>query len=139
MACNGGILLKVDATVKKETKYIAYFSFILSVLIQVVFVLLKSWDYTVLLGNILSLLVAIMNFYFMGITVQKAVVMDVNDAKKLMSSSKNLRTLGMFAAVVIGVVAPCFNTITVIVPLFFPRIAISFRPLIKDKKDVIDK
>ena len=131
--------MKVDATVKKETKYIAYFSFILSVLIQVVFVLLKSWDYTVLLGNILSLLVAIMNFYFMGITVQKAVVMDVNDAKKLMSSSKNLRTLGMFAAVVIGVVAPCFNTITVIVPLFFPRIAISFRPLIKEKKDVIDK
>ena len=64
--------MKVDATVKKETKYIAYFSFILSVLIQAVFVLLKSWDYTVLLGNILSLLVAIMNFYFMGITVQKA-------------------------------------------------------------------
>ncbi len=135
----GEKLLKVDATVKRETKYIAYFTLILSLIMQVVFILLKSWDYTVLLGNLLSLAVAILNFLFLGITVQKAVTMDTDDAKKLMRSSKSLRTAGMFVAIAIGVAAPCFNTIAVIIPLFFPRIAITFRPLIKDKKDVIDK
>ncbi len=132
-------MIKVSATVKKETQYIAYFSIILSVLMQLGFILFKKWSYSVLLGNLLSLVAAILNFYFMGITVQKAVTMEVDEAKKLMRSSKSLRNAGIFVAIVIGVVAPCFNTLSVIVPLFFPRIAISFRPLIKDKKEVIDK
>ena len=132
-------MIKVSSTVKNETLYIAYFSLILSVLMQAVFILLHKWTYTVLLGNLLSLGAAILNFFVMGITVQKAVTLEVNDAKKLMRSSQNLRKAGLFVAVAIGVVAPCFNTVAVIVPLFFPRIAVSFRPLIKDKKEVIDK
>ena len=132
-------MIKANDTIKKETKYIAYCCAILGVLMQAVFVLLKRWDYTVLLGNLLSYAIAVLNFYFMGLTVQKAVTMDEKDAKKLMKSSQGLRTAAMFVAVVIGVVAPCFNTIAVIVPLFFTRIAVSFRPLIKDKKEVTDK
>ena len=64
--------------------------------------------------------------------------MDENDARKLMKSSQGLRSAGLFLGLVIGVVFPCFNTVAVIVPVFFPRIAVSFRPLIKDKKEVID-
>ena len=132
-------MIKVDATVKNETRYIAYFCLILSVLMQSVFIFLHKWTYAVLLGNLLSMAVAILNFFVMGITVQKAVTLEASDAKKLMRSSQNLRKAGMFVAVVVGVVAPLFNTIAVIVPLFFPRIAVSFRPLIKDKKEVTDK
>ena len=36
--------------------------------------------------------------------------------------------------VVIGVVLPCFSTWTVLIPMFFPRIAIAFRPLFDKKK-----
>ena len=132
-------MIKVNDTIKKETKYIAYVCAVLSVLMQAVFVFLKRWDYTVILGNLLSYATAVLNFYFMGLTVQKAVSMDENDARKLMKSSHGLRNAGIFVAVVIGVVAPCFNTAAVIIPVFFPRIAVSFRPLIKDKKEVIDK
>ena len=127
-------VIKADSVVKKETKYIAFFSIILSLLMQATFIALKKWDYTVLLGNLLSLVIAVSNFYIMGITVQKAVTMEVSDAKKLMKSSQSLRTAGMFLAIAIGVVAPWFNVIALIVPVFFPRIAISFRPLIKDRK-----
>jgi len=127
-------MIKAEPAVKKETKYIAYFCIILSVLMQAIFIILKKWNYTVLLGNLLSYAIAVLNFYFMGLTVQKAVTMDTNEAKKLMRSSQNLRNAGIFLGVVIGVVTPCFDTIAVIVPVFFPRIAISFRPLIKDKK-----
>jgi hypothetical protein len=132
-------MIKVSSTVKNETLYIAYFSLILSVLMQAVFILFHKWTFTVLLGNLLSFGAAILNFFVMGITVQKAVTLEVSDAKKLMRSSQNLRKAALFVAVAIGVIAPCFNTIAVIVPLFFPRIAVSFRPLIKDKKEVINK
>lgn len=131
-------MIKVNDTIKKETEYIAYFCLLLSVLMQLVFIFLKKWDYTVITGNLLSYTLAVLNFYFMGITVQKAVTMDENDARKLMKSSQGLRSAGLFLGLVIGVVFPCFNTVAVIVPVFFPRIAVSFRPLIKDKKEVID-
>ncbi len=132
-------MIKADAEVKRETRYIAYFCAILSVLMQAVFVVLKRWDYTVFLGNLLSLAIAVLNFYFMGITVQKAVRMDEADAKKLMKSSQGLRNAGVFAVIVIGVITPCFNTFAVIIPVFFPRLAVSFRPLVNDQREVINK
>ena len=131
--------MDIPIPTNESNKYILYFSSILSLLMIAVFVLLKKWDVTILLGTILSLLIGTLNFFFMGITVQKAVLLDVNDAKKLMKSSQTLRNAGMFLLIALGVALPYFNTISVILPLFFPRIAVSFRPLIKDKKDVIDK
>ena len=130
----GILFMKANEIVKKESIYIAYFCTILSVLMQVVFILLKKWDYTVLLGNLLSLILSVSNFYFMGITVQKAVCKDEADAKKMMKSSSSIRTAVMFVGVAIGAALPVFNTIAVIIAVFFPRIAIMFRPFIKDKK-----
>ena len=132
-------MIKADETVKRETIYIACFCIVLSVFMQAIFIVLKKWDYTVVLGNLLSLFVAVFNFYLMGIAVQKAVSMEVSDAKKIMKSSQGLRNILMFVALAIGVTAPIFNTVAVIVPVFFPRIAVSFRPFIKDRKEVIDK
>ena len=126
--------MKANETVRKECIYIAYFCTILSVLMQAVFIFCKSWNYTVVLGNLLSLAVSVLNFYFMGITVQKAVTKEEAEARKLMKSSSSVRTAVLFVAIAIGAALPIFNTIAVIVPVFFPRIAIMFRPLIKDKK-----
>ncbi len=126
--------MKVNETVKKECIYIAYFCTILSVLMQAVFLVCKKWDYTVLLGNLLSLVLTVSNFCFMGITVQKAVEKDETDARKLMKSSSSIRTALLFVGLAIGAALPVFNTIAVLVPVIFPRIAILFRPLIKDKK-----
>ena len=126
--------MKANETVKKECIYIAYCCTILSVLMQAVFVVCKRWEYTVLLGNLLSLVASVLNFYFMGLTVQKAVEKDESDAKKLMKSSSSVRTAVLFVIIAIGVALPWFNTVAVIVPVFFPRIAIMLRPFIKDKK-----
>ena len=126
--------MKANETVKKECIYIAYCCTILSVLMQAVFVVCKRWEYTVLLGNLLSLVASVLNFYFMGLTVQKAVEKDESNAKKLMKSSSSVRTAVLFVIIAIGVALPWFNTVAVIVPVFFPRIAIMLRPFIKDKK-----
>ncbi len=131
--------MAADATVVKETKYMASIIAVLSVLMQAVFLILRKWDYTVLLGNFLSAGVSLANFYFMGRSVQKALTMDEADARKVMRASQSGRNLAIFVAAAVGVGVSYFNTIAVIVPLFFPRIAVMLRPLIKDKKDVIDK
>ena len=45
-----------------------------------------------------------------------------------------LRLLLLFVVVAVGAAAPCFHTLAVIIPLFFPRVAIAVRPLM-DKRN----
>ena len=123
-------MLKVDKTVLKETKYIAAVTVILSVLLQAVFLIILKWNYTVLLGNVLGAAAATGNFFLMGLTVQRAVRLDEKEAKTLMKSSQTLRNFGLFVIGMIGVLLSVFNTVTVLVPLFFPRFAILLKPFV---------
>lgn len=127
-------MIKADKTVVKETLWVSAWMLIFSVIMQAVFAFCGIWNYTVLLGNLLGAMVMILNFFFMGITVQQALVKDESDAKKLMKLSQSLRTLFIFVCVVAGVMLPCFSTIATIIPLFFPRIAVALRPLVKNKQ-----
>ena len=131
-------MVKTDSAVYRETKYIAVFCAVLSVLMQAVFVAIKRWDYTVLLGNLLSLFAAVANFYLMGVSLEKALSSEKREAEKIMRASQSFRNIGIFIAVAIGVVLPYFNTVATILPVFFPRVAVAFRPLFKEK-EVIDR
>ena len=123
-------MAKINATVLKETRYIAVFSLVLSLLMQAVFlIVLRRFDYTVLLGNLLGLLAGVGNFFFMGIGVQKAVERDEKGAKNVLKFSQTARFFTIFVIAALGIVLECFNTVAVIVPLFFPRIAIAARGL----------
>ena len=126
-------MIKIDPTVKKETIFIACGILILSVLMQAVFLILNKWDYTVLLGNLLSGGASLLNFFLLGLTVQKAVAKSEDDAKKVMQVSRLYRMFFMVVVAVIGVAAPIFSIWAVIIPMFFTRIVIAFRPLL-DKK-----
>lgn len=130
----GDKMKKIDKTVIKETKYILLWVVILSALTQAVFLILGKWDITVLLGNLLSGTAAVLNFLLMGITVQNAVQKEEKEAKNTMRFSQLYRFLFLIVVVILGAVLPCFSLWTVIIPLFFPRIAIVFRPFF-DKKD----
>lgn len=119
-------MIKINNTVIKETQYIAVFSLILSLLMQAIFlIVLRRFDYTVVLGNILGLLIAVGNFFFMGIGVQKAVEKDEKGAKSVLRLSQTVRFFAIFAIAAIGILLDWFNDIAVIVPIFFPRIAIA--------------
>lgn len=123
-------MIEVNKTVIKETKYIAALVLILSAFLQAVFLVLQMWDYTVLLGNLLGDFAAVGNFFLMGLTVQKAVTKDETEAKKAIKTSRTLRSFGLFVIGVIGVTVPIFNTVAVLIPYFFPRIAILLKPFI---------
>lgn len=130
----GLIMKKVDKTVIKETIYITLWTLILSGILESVFIFI-GWDYTVLLGNILGGGVAILNFFLLGLTVQKAVNMeDSKNAKNFMKLSQSLRFIMLILAAVLGAVVPCFNIWSTIIPLLFPRIALLFRPVIKRRE-----
>lgn len=120
---------KVDPTVRKETLFIAWVVLILSILMQSVFLILGKWDYTVLLGNLLGAALAVGNFFLMGLTVQKCLGMEPEDAKKRMKFSQQMRYLMMVIVCVIGAALPWFNTVAVLVPQFFPRIGVTIRGL----------
>lgn len=126
-------VIKADKTVINETKYIAYSLVLMSLILQSVFLVLKKWDYTVLLGNLLTDAVMLANFFLMGLGIQKALQKGEENVKNIMKASHSLRTLMIFAVVVVGVAFPVFNTVSVIIPVFFPRIAILLKPLLQNK------
>lgn len=120
---------KIDRTVMRESLYIAAWIGILSAIMQAVFLIIGKWDYTVLLGNLLSAFVSILNFLLLGVTVQHALTKEEKEAKSLMRTSHSLRTFMIFLAVALGILLPCFSTWTAVIPIFFSRIAIAARPL----------
>ena len=126
-------MTKIDGTVKRETIYIAAWVITLSVVMQAVFLVIGLWGIPVLAGNLISGTVAVLNFFLMGITVQKAVKKEEKDAAQMMRFSQSARMFMTFAAAAVGVIF--FDPIASVVPLFFPRIAIVFRPFVGKKTD----
>jgi len=125
---------KVNETVMRETCYIAGWTILLSLVMQIVYIAIGAWNYTVILGNLLSGTVGILNFFLLGLTVQRAVEKEEKSAKNALKASQSLRTVMLFAAAAVGVLAPVFDTWASLLPLFFPRIAIAFRPFFNKKK-----
>lgn len=125
---------RIDPTVKKETGYIAGWVLLLSAVMELVFLLTGHMDYTVPLGNLLGGGAAILNFFLMGWTIQRAVGLDEKAAAAKLKLSQMLRMLMLIVICCLGIALDCFHTVAVIVPLFFPRIGVAFRPLF-DKKN----
>lgn len=124
---------KIDRTVLLETAYITAFTVILSLVLQAVFLILNKWNYTVLLGNLLGAAAAVGNFFLMGLTVQSAVIKEEKAAKNTIKVSQGLRLLFLFIVAAIGYLGSVFNTLSVIIPYLFPRIAVFFRPFFNKK------
>lgn len=138
MGESGSHFMKIDKTVIKETKYIAMFVAIFSVLMQAIFLIIGKWHWSLLLGNLWGAAVAVGNFFVMGLYIQKAVDQEEKEAKQTMKASQSMR----FAAIVLltGIgVAVFYNHygwISVVVPLVFPSFAAFLRPIIdKNKND----
>ncbi len=126
-------MAKLDKTVARETVYISVWVIIMSVFMQAVFLAVGFWSIKVFFGNLLSACAAILNFLLMGITVQNALKKEEKDARQTMRFSQSMRMLMLFAAAGAGVLF--FDPIAAVVPLFFPRVAVGFRPFIGKKTD----
>ena len=124
-------MIKIDDAVRKETKYIAFWVLVFSAVMQLAFFFSDHWDFAVLWGNLLSGVAVVVNFFLMGLTIQKALEKEEKDARNFMKLSQTYRFLFLVAVVAIG--AGFFSLWAAIIPVFFPRVAILIRPLF-DKK-----
>ena len=124
---------KIDPAIKKETLNVSLVVLILSCLMEAVFLIIGKWDYTVLLGNLLGSGIGILNFFLMGIGLQKALNKDEKEAKATISFSHTMRYFLVAVVVVLGVVLKCFNTLATVVALFFPIWGIYIRAFINKK------
>lgn len=101
---------------------------------QAVFLIIGQWNYTVLLGNLYGAALAVGNFFLMGLTVQKCLTLEPDEAKKKMKLSQQGRLLMLLVLCMIGAALPCFHTVALLIPQFFPRIGVTVRGLtLKDQ------
>lgn len=118
--------IKIEPAVKLESKRIAIGVLAMSVIMEIVFVVLGRFDYTVLLGNLLGGGWAILNFFLMALAVQKSVKKELpQEAKLVLQNSYTKRLLFSVAILLIGIKVEYFNWISVVIPLIFPRITIA--------------
>ena len=136
--------MKLQDAVKKETLFIAGSTCALSAVTALLFYILHGFfpetvpfGFRVIASLILGCLVAILNFFWMAVTVQKVASMDNEDsARHSLLLSYRYRTLGQLAWVVLAIIIPALNAAAGIIPLFFPSAVIKARGIFSAlKKD----
>lgn len=121
--------------VKKETRNIAVSEIIGVAIMLFAFFILHllipdkvPFDYRVILAGIVGGGIAVLNFFLMGITVQKvAETEDEQAAVRKMRTSYTYRMLLQGLWAVLSIVLPCFQFAAGLIPLLIPGAAIKLR------------
>lgn len=129
-----GLLENVQPAVKKETKRVVMITGAGLILMWILFAILHftmpdkvPFDYTVILGGIGGGVIAVLNFFFMGLAVQKAAsATDEGTARMKLKASYSQRFMMMILWVIVAIVAPCFQFVAGIAPLLFPGTGLKF-------------
>ena len=131
--------MKIDPTVKKETLYVCLVTLILSVLMQAVFLVIGRWEISVLFGNLLGAGTGIINFFLMGLGIQKAVSSDEKKAREIMRGSHSLRFALMIVLLAVALIfRDYFDIIATLASLLFATMAVYLRMFSnKDKKTAV--
>lgn len=135
------ILDNVQPAVKKETKRVVKITAVGLILMWILFAVLHftmpdkvSLDYTVFLGGIGGGAVAVLNFFLMGLAVQKAAsASDEGTARMKLKASYSQRFLMQILWVILAIVAPCFHFVAGIAPLLFPGTGIKIMGIFHNK------
>ena len=135
------ILDNVQPSVKKETKRVVKITAVGLILMWILFAVLHftmpdkvPLDYTVFLGGIGGGAVAVLNFFLMGLAVQKAAsASDEGTARMKLKASYSQRFLMQILWVILAIVAPCIHFVAGIAPLLFPGTGIKIMGIFHNK------
>ena len=135
------ILDNVQPAVKKETKRVVKITAVGLILMWILFAVLHftmpdkvPLDYTVFLGGIGGGAVAVLNFFLMGLAVQKAAsASDEGTARMKLKACYSQRFLMQILWVILAIVAPCFHFVAGIAPLLFPGTGIKIMGIFHNK------
>lgn len=153
--------MKIQPAVRTETVRIAMGTAFFSLVMLLVFALLGRLDVTVVLGTLLGAGAAVLNFFLMALSVQRAAesmkgvtvppepleengdpdpdaplqppVPEVQRAKRWMQLSYTGRMLLLVGVAIVALTAPCFHPVAAALALLFPRLVIFLRGFVKPK------
>ena len=135
------LLENIQPAVKKETKRGIVITLLGLFLMWILFAALHfimpdkvPLDYTVFLGGIAGGCVAVLNFFLMGLAVQKAAAAeDEGTARMKIKASYSQRFMMQVFWVIIAIIAPCFHFVAGIAPLLFPGTGIKIVGIFHNK------
>lgn len=135
------LLENIQPAVKKETKRVIVITLVGLILMWILFAALHfimpdkvPLDYTVFLGGIAGGCVAVLNFFLMGLAVQKAAAAeDEGTARMKIKASYSQRFMMQVFWVIIAIIAPCFHFVAGIAPLLFPGTGIKIVGIFHNK------
>ncbi len=151
--------MHVQESVRKMTLTILVGEVALTGIMLVVFACLGRFDSSVLLGALLGASFAVLNFFLMGLSVQKAAALmqgvqlspedadadeiqadkplspKAQEAKKKMLLSYGGRMLMMVGVAILGLALPCFHPLAVVIPMLFPRLVILMQGFLTKQKE----
>ena len=134
------LLDNMQPAIKEETKHVAIYTATGVALMWLVFLVLHftmpekvPFNYTVILGGLGGGAVAVLNFLWMGLMVQKAAAKagDQDAVKTLVKGGYSQRMLFQMLWVIIAIIAPCFHYAAGILPLLFPGTGIKIMGILK--------
>lgn len=125
---------KTEIIIQEMRSLRPYYLVINAVYFAIVLVLffVNDCDYTLITGAVYGNIIAVLNFYILGKTAQKAIRKTPKAAQTYMNAMYCIRYLGLFAAMTIAALLPFINMLTAVIPLLFVRAAITIRA-IRDK------
>lgn len=130
--------MKPEAALLRQTRRIALGVLALAAVMVAVYAVIGLFSPSVLLGALYTSALAILNFFIMGLTVQK--ITDTvgerqrtdeeiqtlsQQMKAKMQASYTLRMVVMFGLIAVGIAAFHFEPLATILPVVFPRIVIA--------------
>lgn len=135
------LLENIQPAVKKETKRVIVITLLGLFLMWILFAALHfimpdkvPLDYTVFLGGIAGGCVAVLNFFLMGLAVQKAAAAeDEGTARMKIKASYSQRFMMQVFWVIIAIIALCFHFVAGIAPLLFPGTGIKIVGIFHNK------
>ncbi len=115
--------MKIQKPVLIQTRNIALGELVLCALMCIIFAICGYFDYTVILGALYGGAWAVLNFFLMGLAVQKAAAAE-EGAKGIIQRSYALRSFLTLAVAAAGILLPCFHFLAALLPLFFPQLTV---------------
>ncbi len=112
-----------DNAILKETKHIAIGVLIGDVIMCLVFVILKRFGISVILGAILGSVFAVGNIWYLGVSIKKTLEKG-EGAQAYFRKTYMVRMLLHGVCIAIAALVPFIDTLAGIIPLFFPKLVI---------------
>ena len=114
---------------KSLSPYFAVLSGIYLFVLLILFFVMNN-DYTLLVGGVYGIIIAVLNFFLLSKTAQAAVRKpSAKSAQTYMSGMYCARYLGLIVLLTLGALAPFISLVASVIPLFFVKIAIVIRTL----------